>query len=74
MIDTNNEYVDLVCCEVSIEKICKTLISELSDALAMDEDLGSAQDISNDIKCLSYVKTVKDFAIVEFNKRKIDDK
>ena len=61
-----NRYLDLTSCGVSIDKACKTLISELSDALAMDEHNGDFKDISDDIQCLSYVQTVRDFAIREF--------
>lgn len=65
-----NQYLDLTSCGVSIDKACKTLISDLSDALAMDEHNGDIKDISDDIKCLSYVQTVRNFAIQEFIKRK----
>ena len=61
-----DQYLDLTSCGASIDKVCKTLISELSDTLAMDEYQGCAQDISDDIQCLSYVQTVRDFAIREF--------
>ena len=65
-----NQYLDLTSCGVSIDNVCKTLISELSDALAMDEHHGDIKDISDDIKCLSYVQTVRDFAIREFTRCK----
>ena len=65
-----NQYLDLTSCGVSIDQACKTLISELSDALAMDEHRGCAKDVSDDIKCLSYVQTVRDFAIREFTRCK----
>ena len=65
-----NQYLDLTSCGVSIDKACKTLISELSDALAMDEQGGSFKEVSDDIQCLSYVQTVRDFAIREFTRCK----
>lgn len=65
-----NQYLDLTSCGVSIDNVCKTLISELSDALAMDEQGGSFKEVSDDIQCLSYVQTVRDFAIREFTRCK----
>lgn len=65
-----NQYLDLTSCGANIDKVCKTLISELSDALAMDEQGGSFKEVSDDIQCLSYVQTVRDFAIREFTRCK----
>lgn len=65
-----DQYLDLTSCGASIDKVCKTLVSDLSDALAMDEQGGSFKEVSDDIQCLSYVQTVRDFAIREFTRCK----
>jgi len=69
-INVKNPYIDLTYCGVSIDRACKTLISELSDALAMDEHRVNTKYVSYDIKCLSYVQTVRDFASQELINRK----
>ena len=70
-----DQYLDLTSCGASIDKVCRTLISELSDALAMDaramdEQGRSFKEVSDDIQCLSYVQTVRDFSIREFTRCK----
>ena len=60
--------LDLVSCQYLIDELCANLISRLGDQLAYDEHLAVSRHVSNDIRSLSYVQSVRELVKEEFDK------
>ena len=60
--------LDLVSCQYLIDELCANLISRLGDQLAHDEHLTASRHVSNDIRSLSYVQSVRELVKEEFDK------
>ena len=60
--------LDLVSCNYLIDKTCSNLISRLADRLVLDEHMADNSQVLNDIRCLSFVQTMRDLTRVEFDK------
>ena len=60
--------LDLVFCQYLIDELCANLISRLGDQLAYDEHRAVSRHVSNDIRSLSYVRSVRELVKEEFDK------